>query len=288
MLENVCGLVTLFFPDLSVAVNMLKLQKQVSFIVLIDNTPNADNAELFKDLTNFLYIRNNVNLGLSAAFNKALNIEQVQNFDFIIFFDQDSSVQDNLVHTLLRDYDNLVKKSLKVGCIGPAYFELNANKLMLPRSKKLLCDGVYSVKSIITSSMLVKYSDIKQIGFWNEDLFLDLADWDLCWRFQKEGYLCCLSTNTYLIHRLGATIKKSFFFSLREGSPIREYYQMRDAFRVICKSYTPLKIRMYFIFRLCVRPIVHLMFLPQRGLRGKYIFYGILDGFLGKKGVFSR
>ena len=182
-------------------------------------------------------------------------------------------MQDNLVHTLLRDYDNLVKKSLKVGCIGPAYFELNANKLMLPRSKKLLCDGVYSVKSIITSSMLVKYSDIKQIGFWNEDLFFDL---------------CCLSTNTYLIHRLGATIKKSFFFSLREGSPIREYYQMRDAFQLICKSYTPLKIRMYFIFRLCVRPIVHLMFLPQRGLRGKYIFYGILDGFLGKKGVFSR
>ena len=84
MLENVCGLVTLFSPDSSVAVNMLKLQKQVSFIVSIDNTPNADNAELFKDLTNFLYIRNNVNLVLPAALNKALNIEQLQNFDFII------------------------------------------------------------------------------------------------------------------------------------------------------------------------------------------------------------
>ena len=288
MLENVCGLVTLFSPDSSVAVNMLKLQKQVSFIVSIDNTPNADNAELFKDLTNFLYIRNNVNLGLPAAFNKALNIEQVQNFDFIIFFDQDSLVRDNLVNTLLRDYDNLVKKNLKVGCIGPGYFELNANKLMLPRSKKLLCDGVYSVKSIITSSMLVKYSDIKCIGFWNEDLFLDLADWDLCWRFQKKGYLCCLSTNTYLIHRLGSTIKKGLLLSLREGSPIREYYQMRDTFKLIFQTYTPFKMRIYFIFRLLVRPIIHLMFLPQRNLRGKYIFYGILDGFCGKKGEFSR
>ncbi|MGI5100376.1 glycosyltransferase [Treponema vincentii] len=288
MPENICGLVTLFFPNFSVVENMLKLQKQVSFIVLIDNTPDADNAELFIGLRDSLYIRNNVNLGLSAAFNKALHLKKVQNFDFIIFFDQDSSVQDGLVATLIHDYNDLVKKNIKVGCIGPAYFELNANKLMLPRSKKILCDGVYSVKSIITSSMLVKYSVVAQIGLWNEDLFLDLADWDLCWRFQKKGYLCCLSTNTYLIHRLGSTIKKGFLLSLREGSPVREYYQMRDTFKLIFQTYTPFKMRIYFIFRLLVRPMIHLMFLPQRNLRGKYIFYGILDGFCGKKGEFSR
>ena len=138
-------------------------------------------------------------------------------------------------------------------------------------------EHIYEVSSIITSSMLCKYGSLKSINFWNEDIFLDMADWDLCWRFIEAGKKCCMTDIVVLNHSVGVGEKKIGLIRLRVGQPIREYYQTRDCLKLILKKYTPLKFKMRFILQVTLRPLLHICFLNDPRERMRYIVWGYRD-----------
>ena len=285
---KICALVTLFYPDEKIIENILLIKRQVTSIIVIDNTPNnKDNFKLFKDHENIYYFSNMKNYGISKAFNMYLNHSLVTESEFILFFDQDSLIHEKLVENLVKDYNILMNNKISIGCIGPVYYEKNANKLMIPKIKKLLFSSVYEVDSIITSSMLTTYNTLKKINFWNEEIFLDLADWDLCWRLKASGFKCCLTQHVVLNHVLGKSVKKIGPFSIKEGASIREYYQTRDCLKLLLKKYTPFRYKIRFILMLTIRPIVHIFFLSEKYSRAKYIFLGFIDFFRAINGSFD-
>ncbi|GHV93647.1 rhamnosyltransferase [Spirochaetia bacterium] len=286
-LYNICAIVTVYFPKEINVIYISELSKQVSSIIITDNTPNRDSAALFKNIDKSIYIPNKSNLGLSCSFNKCLKIEEVRLSDYILFMDQDSLIPDNLIKILIDDYNWLKKNGYNVGCIGPIYYEKNAKKIMISRFKKKLKKNIYSVKTVITSSMLTSYKNLEKIGFWNENIFLDLADWDLCWRFIKSKFICCMTGNAILTHSLGKSVKKIGLIHVKEGTAIREYYQTRDCLKLLFKPYTPLKFRVCFILMITIRPIIHVLFLSEKHLRLKYIILGICDFFKKKDGTFQ-
>jgi len=287
MSHNICAIITVYYPEKYVITNIIKLEKQVSLIIINDNTPDIDNSELFFSFSKVIYRANKINLGLSAAFNKSLELNGVKESDYILFLDQDSLIPNELINKLILDYNELLKININVGCIGPVYYEENANKLMIPKIKRKLLPNIYKVDAIITSSMLTTYSMLSKINFWNEEIFLDLADWDLCWRFKSKNLKCCLTQNVVLKHKLGVSIKRFGMLSVKEGTPIREYYQTRDCLKLIFKDYTPIKYKIRFILMVTIRPIIHIIILPKRYLRMKYIFLGIIDFFQSKNGPFE-
>lgn len=272
---NILALVTLYFPDENVKKNILQLLNYVDKVVLLDNTPNSDNSALFVGIEKAEYIAFKENLGLSKAFNKYL--KTLSENCYIIFFDQDSFCPENLVEQLKNDYQICCKKLGRKGIIGPSYFEKNANRLMIPKQKKLVEKGIYEVKSIITSGMFTELDVIKSVGFWNDEIFLDMADWDFCWRVLKSVFFCCLSTNVVLSHRLGKSVHHIAGIKVKEGAPFRVYYQTRDCLYLLKKKYVPLKFKIRFILMLTVRPILHLIFLPDKKKRVHYFFKGISD-----------
>jgi rhamnosyltransferase len=288
MTFDVCAIVTVYYPDNSILLNISELEKQVALIVITDNTPDADNTILFDQFSpKIVYVPNKKNLGLSLAFNKCLRLDAAKKADFILFMDQDSLAPDNLVKSLVDDFIFLQKKGTKIGCIGPVYYETNGEKIAIPKMRKDLYENIYAVKTIITSSMLTTYENLEKIGFWNDDIFLDLADWDLCWRFQKEGMLCCLTENVVLNHKLGKSVKKIGFCGVKEGAPVREYYQTRDCLKLLFKMYTPIKYRMRFVLMITIRPIIHLLFLSCKLRRINYIFLGVYDFLRHKNGDYA-
>ena len=268
--------------------NVEDVSKQVDYVIVCDN--NKHSTVDFDETANIIHIKNHSNLGLSAAFNIALNLKEVEwsDDDFVIFFDQDSHISDGHILSLIAELEKAEQTSARVGCIGPVYYNQTSDSLCVPKMKTQIADGIYSVSSIITSSMLCRYGTLKKIGFWNEKLFLDLADWDVCWRMQQAGYLTCLTENLTLIHSLGEGQKKIGPIKLKIGSPIREYYQTRDCLVLLHEKYTPFKYKLRFIAMLTVRPILHLMFLNDKKKRGHYIYRGCRDYLSGITGEFEE
>ena len=286
MKKNIVALVTLYHPDPAVTTNMEMLSKQVSTILLLDNTPNTNNSKLFEKIENSQYYANYKNLGLSVAFNNGLRHNSAKNSDYIIFFDQDSQVTDNLINSLIIDFERTNAHN-KVGCVGPLYHEKNSNEKKVPNDKLPVLANIYSVKNVITSSMLTKYEILDEIGFWNEKIFLDLADWDLCWRLRQHGYMVCLSLNAILNHTLGSSVKKILFLKIRQSNSIREYYGIRDSIKLFSMPYTPFKYKLRFIITWTLMPAVYLTFLPKRIKRYQHIVRGYIDGLKGINGEFG-
>lgn len=250
---------------------------------MLDNSPQENGGQLdFIGVDNIKYICFGENLGLSLAFNKLFQIEEFEEDDYIVFFDQDSTVEEAHIDNLVQEYELLQKNNIPVGVLGPVFYNTSNGLIEVPKTKTALTEHSFKVSSIITSSMLCKYKDIKDIGFFNERVFLDMADWDICWRIIESGKLCCMTDKIVLKHSLGTGEKKIGFLRIRVGSPFREYYQTRECLYLLTRKYTPFKYKVRFVLMLTVRPIMHLLFLENKKERIKYIFKGIKD-FCAKK-----
>lgn len=288
---NTVALVTLYNPDEKIFERIKLLSKQVSKVVLLDNSPVFNDKDDFSFIENCVYHFFEKNLGLSAAFNWALkNFDFIKSSDFILFFDQDSCVSENLVSTLVNDFTNL-SKSQKIGFLGPVYFDSTRNELsgITKRSKKIT-ENIYEVSEIITSAMITTYEVLECIGFWNESIFLDYADFELCWRGKKYGFKTFITKNTVLNHSLGAGLLKCRLLkmSFNYSSAFREYYQSRAAVKLLKRSYVPANWKRNFIFNLTVRIFIYLIHLPQKINRLKYFWLGILHGLFNKSGELKR
>lgn len=280
------AIVTVYYPDNENANNVEKIAKQVDKVIVCDNSP-SENEGLFTN-EKIQYVFFGENLGLSAAFNRVLKSDyDWSDDDYIIFFDQDSTIEENHIDDLIKVYKKLIGENVDVGCLGPVFYNNSNGTVEVPRMKTALFEKTYSVQSIITSSMLTTYATLKSVGFWNEKIFLDMADWDICWRMMQVGKKCCMTEDVVLNHTLGNGEKKIAFFRLRVGSPIRDYYQTRDCLYLLKERYTPFKYKCRFISMLTVRAILRLLFLEDRKKRYHYMKRGFKDYFNKVVGVYK-
>lgn len=274
----IIAIITIYNPSKNVFDNVIKISKQVDKVVLVDNS-SLSHEIMFRGIENSQYYYMECNLGLPKAFNKVLldNSMQWQDDDYVIFFDQDSSVAEKQVFDLKEAYDFLLLREYKVGAIGAAYINSEGN-VEVPHIKNLIKNTCcYIVQDLITSSMLVKYNVLKQVEFWNENLFLDGADWDLCWRLRNAGYLCILKTDIRFQHSVGNGYRKISLIKIRDSAPIRNYYRTRDNLYLVKQKYTPTYLRLRLVIDVLIVNILRVLLLDNKIERLKYIIRGIKD-----------
>ena len=277
------ALVTLYNPSEKEFNNCRILSQQVDTVILCDNSQESHET-VFQNEKNIIYITKNENLGLGAAFNVALKNDTYgwKDDDLIIFFDQDSQIGEGYIQALQDEYRKIETLIPNLGCLGPVFYNTSNGRTERPRQKKNITDETYEVSNTITSSLMMRYGNLKRIDFWNEKVFLALADWALCWRMQKAGMVCCMTEKVVLHHSVGNGEKKVGPIKLRVGQPFREYYQTRDALYLLQENYVPLKMRLRLIANVTIRPVVHYLMLDDKKSRMKFIRRGINDY---KKGV---
>lgn len=289
---KIIALVTLYNPDSALVERLSKLSPQVSEIVLLDNSPSSLSEKMLyeiKMLKTCVYHFFGKNLGLSAAFNWALkNLAEAKSSDFMIFFDQDSCVAENLVQKLVDDFLRISKKA-KIGCLGPVYFDSTVKKYSgITERSEIVEENVYEVSEIITSSMITTYKILEGTGFWDESIFLDYADFELCWRMKKFGYRTFITKDCALSHSLGTGfLEINFLFkklTFNYSSPLREYYQTRAAIKLLKRNYIPKNWRRNFIFNLTFRIWIFLAHLPKKRSRLRNFLCGLFDGIKNKSG----
>lgn len=111
-MNKITAIIVTFNPDLTIFGEILeRIASQVDSVLLVDNA--SDNAAL---LSKTIMLRENVspvflddNIGLAAAQNLAIS-KIIDKTNFIILFDQDSLIQDNLIKSLLDDAKKIHEK----------------------------------------------------------------------------------------------------------------------------------------------------------------------------------
>ena len=275
------AIITLYNPTEEQIDNINAIMKQVDQVIICDNSSTDNSSKIPKGC---IYSSCKKNLGLSAAFNRVLTGDGVKWLpdDIIVFFDQDSKIKNGHIQGLLSALIRCEKSGKSIGCIGPIFYNSSNDTTEIPHDKKRVAKGIYEVKSLITSSMMCRYESLKRIGFWNDEIFLDMSDWDLCWRFMAKGLKCYMTSDISLLHSVGNGEKKMGPIRMRVGAPIREYYQIRDCLYLFKKKYTPLKFKIRFLALISIRSLIHVTLFEDRHIRKKYIKRGFVDY---KKGI---
>lgn len=225
-----------------------------------------------------MYVLNHGNLGLSRAFNKVLRDRSFswEEDEYIVFFDQDSRVESRHMLKLVCAYEEVEQAGYHISCIGPAYRNPSDGKMEIAKGRQIR-KGFYEVSAVITSSMLTKYKNIREAGFFDPHVFLDMADWALCWKMRAKGGICVATSKVWFWHSVGEENLYLGPVRVRVWKPFREYYQIRDASYLLRKSYVP-SIAKRKLFAMCtVMPLARLVLLPDRKERLHYMIKGCTD-----------
>lgn len=287
---NFYALIVTFNPDLdSFRKNLIAITKQVEKVIVVDNSNDQQcKKNLKKDLednSDVILIQPNENLGIAYAQNIGFIHAIKCQADYVITFDQDSSVEDGLIDILYGEYKRVEEQgNIRIACIGPSVINERDNKQYDKyfQNSTQINDSVYSVKSIISSGTLYSIEIFSAIGINKAEWFIDSIDIEWCYRARYLGYHVLMTTSVAMRHNLGAKdLKLLLGKSINIGSPFRLYYVYRNWILSLREPHFELKYKIKIIMMLPLKFLIF-SFVPPRKNRILYMLKGIKDGLLKK------
>lgn len=290
-MDTVFAILVVYNPsaeDLLSAVENLEAQCQK---VVVCN--NSDNGFFYENVDERLKIFNfNDNLGIAKAQSIGMDWAFKHGADFIIQMDQDSLISPGTVEGLLRKYMELEKNGYKVGVIGPAFFDKVTKQIAKPRvfkGRSIDKFNCISVSVTISSGSLVPKKVYDDVGGMCDGLFIDVVDWEYCWRIIDKGYLVIRDNDILMGHRVGQGFKKIYhIFPVLVSAPIRHYYHTRNLILLLSCPYAPLPWKIIGIGKLIFKIIMYPLGFSNGFTRVRYIIKGLIDGILGRYGRIDK
>ncbi len=284
-------IIAIYNPNLIILNDLLvKLNNKYIQTIIIDNS----NCDEFLDLNNkgffdLTYERLDRNIGLPAAQNYAVNKYSTLRNNFIIFFDQDSSISEETIPNLLNNYSRLKNAGHNVGAVGPLLFD-KAAKCYYPvfsdHSKKVIhiqneADPI-KVSYLISSGTLIKRDTLLSTGLMLPEYFIDYSDIEWCFRLSYNNFEIYVIPSSVMYHSPGDTIISIFGKILPYHSPYRKYYQARNLFHMLRLRHVPSWWKRKEIVSLLYKSIIYFLHTNYKIKFLKYLFMGLFDGFRSK------
>lgn len=250
---------------------------------------NNSNYNIILDNNKVTVFNFGENLGVASAQSIGMKWAFDNGADFIVQIDQDSTPDTGLVKNLLESYHYLIQKGIPVGLIGAQDFDNDTkikSKDFLGKPNKINNTNYFIVSAILSSGSLVPKSTYDLVGGMDNDLFIDMVDFEYCWRITNKGYLIIKNKDALLGHSLGTGKQKSItIFTINSWVPIRHYYQYRNTLYMLCRGYVPVKWKLVQIVKLPIKTLMYALFFDDRKERLKYILRGIKDFTVNKQGI---
>jgi rhamnosyltransferase len=292
---KVCAVMIAYNPnEEEININALSIIKQVDKIIIVDNSEKPVPFHFLKSpevKDKIEYVALNENLGIGKAQNVGIERAMDQKFDGILLLDQDSNPPENLVKELVSGIQYLKTKGKKVACLGPEIFNKNTNETYKPLvNKGINLDDTFIEKdTLISSGKLLLADAVKVIGMMDDSLFIDLVDFEWCWRAKKYGYKIYSSNQARMGHMVGQkNIKIFHVYNLLIPSPIRHYYQFRNTLLLLKRGYVPTYWKIKVIVERGIEFFLYPIFVSPRMRRFRYILKGIIDGLFNRKGKITN
>ena len=144
--------------------------------------------------------------------------------------DQDSSFKDDIFFYINRVKDKLISDKI-ISSFGPKRNEKEKSGY---------------TNRLITSGNILNIKGWKDVGKFDENLFIDEVDFDLCYKLKKLGKSIYKFEDVYLNHKVGSP-KTIYIFGKKINSMnhnyIRKYYIVRN--RMYMSKFYPQYKKMY-------------------------------------------
>lgn len=269
------------------------LKKQGVESIVVDNGSSV--RDKFAELRQICQLNElEKNLGIAAAQNIGIKKAEEKGAEYIIFFDQDSKIDQNYVDSLSKDFLSVRQYDPKIATIGPVFTDtkhgfyykvIDINRFGF--RKKISPENYsapFATSLIISSGSMIPVDAIREIGYMDESLFIDYVDTEWCLRAGNKGYRVYVGTSAYMTHSIGDKIIKFLSFNIPVHSPFRRYYRVRNAFFLLRMKHVPkLMVLREFIFNFIHQTI---LILTQKNKKKEYIhsfLRAIKDGVLNRR-----
>ncbi len=210
-----------------------KLKGKVDEIIVVDNGSKDKTISMLKELereTTIIYLEENK--GIAYALNKGINYSIKKGYNWIFTLDHDSIITDDMIKNMLNCYESFDEDfKEKVAMLVPIHVEEKEYKSNASSITQVSSVSYMEVLTEITSGALTKAEIYKNIGMYDERLFIDLVDHDYCLYLNKKGFKIIQVKSAILIHNLGESVKKSLLglkMTPTNHSPLRRYYMSRN------------------------------------------------------------
>jgi rhamnosyltransferase len=230
------------------------------------------------------YYHDQNNSGLAVALNHCIAQAIVDGIELCVYFDQDSDANLELVRGLFNSYQTIESEQHKIFAVGPRPLDPSG----VPY--EVHCDhddgsDQLEAREIITSGMTFRPEVVAELDYFDVRLYLDLVDFELCWRAREKGFKVYVDNTLYMPHEVGYDVIKFFGRSLPLSSPLRNYYQMRNLVFLLSHNRKKLGIRVvYYFFRRVFNVLLNILLADHRKERISYNWQGVVDGIKGKMG----
>lgn len=218
--------------------NVSNLCHQGFDVIVVDN--HSDNiSEIKSVLQDATVIELAGNLGIATALNYGMREAKKRGATWVLSSDQDTEIDTGLLDAY-RDFLNLDH----VGALCPSIYKRGESKTITNMGE------VEEVKKCPTSGFFIKMSVWETIGDYNEWMFIDYVDYDICIRLRIAGFRIYRINTTFIIQELGKMEVHKLLYQIGgflhwkrlqnlattyNHSPLRNYYFVRNSLYYIHK-----------------------------------------------------
>lgn len=293
----ISSIIITYQPDVDILSKLvLENISLFNYVVIVDNASlnSKEIVELFSHSDKVKLISLDENVGIATAQNIGINSLDVDEDELIVFFDQDSSVDETFLKTLEIGYMELEEKNQSRGVIlGPSFFHrkknfeypvVKFNKYGL--RKKIFVsqfNEAVEVSCIISSGMCVKKSILDVVGYMEDELFIDYVDTEWCLRAVGLGYKVFVTPKLVMQHEIGVDNIKLLKWRIPVHSAKRRYYRIRNSFFLGRYKYIPKLV----VFKEVTFSLLHQFILvvltDDKMQHLKSLYLGVKDGLFVKK-----
>lgn len=261
-----------------------RLSQDADAVLVIDNGQTLAPADpRWADHGKVVWRRPSRNLGVAGALNIAVAHAASQGFAYLHTFDQDSQPPAGLTGRLLAH----ALREPRVAAWGPVLVDRASGRqfasmppLRWLRRKVLLAPGErLSADHLITSGCLFPVDTLKRVGLFNEDLFIDYVDVEWSLRARRAGLALVQVGAERMPHTIGSSTIALLGARLAVHSPLRSYYQARNAVWLAMQRSLPLSWRLNDVVRSTQKFVLLLLLAGQRAQRLRCIGQGLRDAF---------
>ena len=251
--------------------NINAILNQVNVIYVIDNNSKNlnDIQKIIEKEEKCKLIKLSQNEGIAKALNIACQNACDEGAEWILTLDQDSICPDNIIEEYIK-YINLKKCAMLSAIIYDRHKDaVNSEE----------CSEYSEINECITSGSMLNLRVWNKVNGFDEILFIDGVDFDICHRIIECGYKIYRVNAVILNHEIGKSeIKKIFIWKLivMHHSAFRKYYIARNNVYLARKNK---KSVIYSVLKNIKLLLLVLLYEEIKLDKSKKIIKGTIDGF---------
>mgnify|MGYP004656307001 FL=1 len=277
-LNNIGVVIVVYHPNVKQLESKLKCLGGDIAIVVVDNTPNE---VIDIEQTNVAYIPLRENTGIANAQNVGIGNLLKRGCTHVVFFDQDSDFTEKYVRSIVDEYERISTVRENLFLLGPSVInKTNGEEYRsVIHSDKKADQGFVEKREIISSGSCVSMAKLNKVGAMDALLFIDYVDFEHCWRANSKGYVCGITQNVTLPHKVGNNeLHFPHGYRVIISAPFRYYYQYRNWLWLCRKGYVPRQWKINTCIKFMSRIIYFPFVVNEWKSIEKNMFKGIHDG----------